>query len=105
MKGQQAKAKPKTRLFALIESRVTIVWIVLMVLTIANPVLGIEAQLAGSTSVQLLGVAILTLAIVKVRLVGLDFMELRKAPVPMRLMFEAYCLILWVVLTACFLWL
>ncbi|ALV42701.1 hypothetical protein AU252_17340 [Pseudarthrobacter sulfonivorans] len=105
MSGQQVKAKPTTRLFSLIESRAGIVWIVLVVLTIANPVLGIEGHLAGSTGVHLLGVAILTIAVVKVRFVGLDFMELRKAPVPMRLMFEAYCLILWVVLTACFLWL
>lgn len=105
MSEQRLKVKPTTGLFSLIEPRVGIVWIVLVVLTIANPVLGLEGQLVGSTGVHLLGVAILTLAVVKVRFVGLDFMELRGAPVPMRLAFEAYCLILWVVLSACFLWL
>lgn len=40
------------------------------------------------------GVALLVVAFVKVRLVGLYFMELRSAPVPLRILFEG-----WVVVT------
>lgn len=79
--------------------RAVVVWLVLVALTVTNPLLGSEG--AGSHW----AVAILTIAVVKVRFVGLDFMELRSAPTAMRLVFEAYCLVLWAVLAACFLWL
>ena len=40
-----------------------------------------------------------------VRLVGLDFMELRHAPLPLRAAFEAYCVGMWALLSALYLWL
>jgi hypothetical protein len=40
-----------------------------------------------------------------VRLIGLDFMELRHAPIPLRAIFEAYCVLLWAVLSGLYLWL
>lgn len=87
-----------------IPGRILIIWLVLVVLTVANPLLG-TGEASGGTDSEILATAILTIAVVKVRFVGLDFMELRAAPRPMRLVFEAYCLILWAVLVACFLWL
>jgi len=42
------------------------------------------------------GMAVLVIAFVKVRLVGLHFMELRAAPLPLRMLFEG-----WVVVTCC----
>jgi Prokaryotic Cytochrome C oxidase subunit IV len=45
-------------------------------------------------SVGGVSVAVLVIAFVKVRLVGLYFMELRSAPIPLRLLFEG-----WVVVT------
>lgn len=81
--------------------RALIVWVVLVLLTVANPLLG-RGEPSGQHT---FGIAILTIAVVKIRFVALDFMELRGAPAAMRIAFEAYCLILWTVLTAGFLWL
>jgi hypothetical protein len=49
-------------------------------------------------------VAVLGIAAVKVRLVGLDFMELRHAPIALRAVFELYCATLWAVLSGPYLW-
>lgn len=54
---------------------------------------------------SLVAVAVLGIAAVKVRLVGLDFMELRHAPIPLRVAFEIYCVTLWAVLSGLYLWL
>jgi len=45
------------------------------------------------------------IAAIKVRLIGLDFMELRSAPIPLRVAFESYCLVLWGVLAGLYLFL
>lgn len=81
-----------------LRSRAMVTWVILVILAVASPILGIEGG-SGSLVVAI----VLTLAVVKVRLVGLDFMELRHAPAAMRLGFEAYCLVLWAVLNGCFL--
>jgi hypothetical protein len=57
------------------------VWTLLVVATITSWSLG------GAT------VAVLVVAFVKVRLVGLYFMELRSAPVPLRLLFEGWVVV------------
>jgi hypothetical protein len=46
---------------------------------------------------------VLAIAAIKIRLVGLDFMELRGAPMPLRLAFECYCLGLWLLLSGLYL--
>ena len=88
------------KIAAIVPLRAAATWLILLVLTIANPILGSEG--AGGDQFS---VIVFTIAVVKVRLVGLDFMELRKAPVAMWSVFEAYCLILWAVLAASYLWL
>ena len=42
---------------------------------------------------------------IKVRLVGLDFMELRNAPIELRAVFEFYCFAVWAVLSGLYLYL
>lgn len=55
-------------------------------LSILGPGLG-----ADGTITSLVAVTVLFIAAMKIRLVGLDFMELRHAPTFMRLGFEGYC--------------
>ncbi|MFH9550720.1 cytochrome C oxidase subunit IV family protein [Streptomyces sp. NPDC017435] len=58
---------------------------VLVLATLSSWLLGIE----GSTS-TLIGCAVVVIALIKVRLVGLHFMELRNAPAALRGAFEVY---------------
>lgn len=73
----------------LVPLRVAVTWAVLVTLSILGPILNIEGE--GST---LIAVIVLAFAVIKVRFVGLDFMELRHAPVAMLAVFEAYCAVL-----------
>ncbi|BCO39117.1 hypothetical protein MINTM001_02560 [Mycobacterium paraintracellulare] len=75
-------------------------WLVLIAATLVSYALGAEHG-AGSVMV----VVILGIAAFKIRLVGLDFMELRSAPVLLRAAFEGYCLVLWGVLSGLYLFL
>lgn len=75
--------------------RVTLVWVLLLGLTFASFVVGIE-QGAGVASAA--AVVIVGLALYKVRLIGIHFMDLRIAPRPLRLVFEAYVLIVFATL-------
>lgn len=85
---------------ALFRARSTYVWLALVVVTVVSWAVGAEHGI-GST----VAVIVLALALVKVRFVGLDFMELRTAPQMLRGVFEAYCVILWVVLAGMYFWL
>ena len=58
---------------------------VLVLATLASSLLGTE----DSTS-AVIGCAVVAIALIKVRLVGLHFMELRNAPAALRGAFEAY---------------
>ena len=48
-------------------------------------------------------IVIVSVAVFKVRLVGLYFLELRVAPLYLRCIFESYCVILFCLLTALYL--
>jgi hypothetical protein len=85
---------------ALFSARSTYVWLALVVVTVVSYTVGAEHGV-GST----VAVIVLALALVKVRFVGLDFMELRTAPQTLRGIFEAYCVILWAVLAGMYFWL
>ena len=65
-----------------------VVWFVLIAATLLLWYLGAEQ---GVHNAHLATVLILIIAFIKVRFVGLYFMELRDAPVPLRLIFEAHC--------------
>ncbi|MDL9938100.1 cytochrome C oxidase subunit IV family protein [Gordonia sp. ABSL1-1] len=72
-------------------------WVVLVILAVVIPIISIETH--GGTAAA---VIVLALAAYKVRLVGLDFMELRTAPRQLRLVFELYCLGMWLVLAGAY---
>jgi hypothetical protein len=73
-------------------------WLVLIAATLLSYTMGAD-HVIGSVAV----VAVLGIAAIKIRLVGLDFMELRSAPIPLRAAFEAYCVVLWAGLSGLYL--
>lgn len=75
--------------------RVTLVWIALLVLTFGSFLIGIEqsADLGHAATILIIGIALL-----KVRLIGVHFMDLRIAPTPLRMIFEGYLLALFAAL-------
>ena len=75
--------------------RVALVWMLLLGITFASFVVGIE-QGAGVASAA--AVVIIGLALCKVRLIGIHFMDVRVAPRPLRLIFEAYVLAVFITL-------
>jgi caa(3)-type oxidase subunit IV len=75
-------------------------WVILIAATIVSWAIGAEH---GTGS--LLAVVVLAIAAIKARLVGLDFMELRQAPIPLRAVFECYCVGMWALLSGLYLWL
>lgn len=87
-------------LFTLLRARSSLVWIVLVTATLASWALGSHHRIGSEV-----GVVVLAIALVKVRFVGLDFMELRDAPLVLRGLFEAYCVALWCILAGMYLWL
>ena len=75
---------------ALFRTPATVVWVVLILATGLSWMLGTDHGLPhhGQT---LVSVAILLIAFIKVRFIGLYFMELRDAPTLLRALFETYC--------------
>jgi hypothetical protein len=69
--------------------RVTLVWVLLLCLTFVSFAVGIEqgASVASAAAVVIVG-----LALFKVRLIGMHFMDIRAAPRPLRFAFEGYVL-------------
>ena len=73
----------------LLGSRITVVWLLLVAATAVSWEMG---HGAGFRDLRLASASIIVIAFIKVRFVILDFMEIRNAPLPMRLIGE-----LWVV--------
>ena len=75
--------------------RLTLVWIVLLALTFGSFLVGIEqsADFAGTAAILIIGIALL-----KVRLIGLHFMDVRIAPTALRMLFEGYVLVVFAAL-------
>ena len=81
--------------------RAGVSWLVLVAATLLSYALGAEHGVGSIVVV----VVVFGIAAIKVRLIGLDFMELRSAPMPLRVAFESYCLVLWGVLSGLYLFL
>lgn len=75
----------------LITSRVTIVWLMLV---LATAISWGATHDVGDIGVRAATVAALIMAFVKVRFVVLDFMELRTAPWLYRMFFEAWIVVI-----------
>jgi hypothetical protein len=89
---------PGPSAFTFVRGRAGVSWVVLIVATLISYALGADH---GTGSVMV--VVVLAIVAVKIRLVGLDFMELRGAPMPLRLAFEGYCVGLWLLLSGLYL--
>lgn len=69
--------------------RVSLLWLVMLLMTLASWSLGIE-EVSRPAAASMFGTLVLSIAYIKVRFIGLDFMELRDSPIALRLMFEIY---------------
>lgn len=76
----------------LMRTPASIAWLVLVALTLISWMLGTAHGFGGDHVVA--SVVVLLVAAFKVRLVGLYFIELRKAPTWLRGTFEVYCVCL-----------
>ena len=85
---------------SLVRTNASLVWLLLIGLTVVSWALGTNHGFGGQHAAASL--VIFAVAIFKVRLVGLYFMELRMAPILLRGAFEGYCLVLFCLLTAMF---
>jgi hypothetical protein len=86
--------------FGFARGRAGVSWLMLIAATLLSYVLGADHGIGSVMAVAVLGITAF-----KIRLVGLDFMELRGAPIPLRAAFESYCLGLWGVLSGLYLFL
>jgi Prokaryotic Cytochrome C oxidase subunit IV len=84
----------------LLRTRAGLTWLLLVAATLVSWAVG-----ADHGTGSMVAVVVLAIAATKVRLVGLDFMELRHAPIPLRAAFECYCVGMWALLSALYLWL
>lgn len=78
------------RMMELLRNRLTFVWLGLVLATVLSFETGSDGVFSADP--RLLGVAVLAIAFVKVRYIMLEFMELRHAPLAMRLFAEAWWL-------------
>lgn len=86
----------------LVRNNASIAWLALTALTLVSWALGTQHGLGGGNHVPA-SLMIVVVAVFKLRLVGLYFMELRDAPVALRGIFEGYCVVLLSLLVAMYL--
>jgi hypothetical protein len=67
--------------------RLTLVWALLLALTFGSFVIGIEQGRSAGSATAIIFVVV---AMLKVRLIGIHFMDLRVAPQALRTIFEGY---------------
>lgn len=84
----------------LLRNRVTLVWFILVAATAASWEFG---HGVGFSDIRYASIAIIVIAFVKVRFVILDFMEIRHAPVPMRIVGEVWAVVVCSVLVLLYL--
>jgi caa(3)-type oxidase subunit IV len=77
----------------LMRMNVSRIWLVLSALTVVSWALGADHAI-GALHHAPASLVIIAVAVFKVRLVGLYFMELRSAPRLLRGLFEGYCVVL-----------
>jgi hypothetical protein len=77
----------------LVRTNASLAWLVLVALTAVSWALGTAHGFGGDHRLPA-SLVIIAVAVFKVRLVGLYFMELRDAPLALRAAFEGYCVVL-----------
>lgn len=78
---------------SLVRNNASVAWFALTLLTVISWALGTQHGLGGGNHVPA-SLVIIAVAVFKLRLVGIYFMELRYAPLPLRGIFEGYCVVL-----------
>lgn len=73
----------------LLKHRITLIWLLLLLLTGTSWLLA-EDTAPGVGLIAWLSTGLVMLSLFKVRLVGLHFMELGNAPLPLRFLFESW---------------
>jgi len=86
----------------LVRTNASVAWFILTALTVVSWSLGTQHGLGAGNHVPA-SLAIVAVAIFKIRLVGLYFMELKEAPLALRGIFEGYCVVLFGLLTGMYL--
>jgi len=74
----------------LLRNAITVVWLILIAATLFSWWMGTDH---GFKNEDLVGSLVLLVAFIKVRFVGLYFMEHRHSPIPLRIIFEVWCLV------------
>jgi hypothetical protein len=77
---------------AVLRSRAVAVWLILVGATIAS--LTLFEAFHSPTMNRTVSTVVIAVAFIKVRFVGLDFMELRRAPRALRLIFELWLIVI-----------
>jgi Prokaryotic Cytochrome C oxidase subunit IV len=85
---------------ALLLNRIMVVWLALIAATLVSWWLGTDH---GIDDARIVSVGVLLAAFVKVRFVGMYFMELRNAPIALRLIYEGWCVVVCATVIALFL--
>ncbi|WP_182379347.1 cytochrome C oxidase subunit IV family protein [Nocardioides sp. WS12] len=75
----------------LFRSKATVVWVFLILATVLSWALGTDHGFVDDHTTA--STIIMVVAFVKVRFVGLYFMELNHAPLALRLLLEVWCLV------------
>ncbi|GLR66365.1 hypothetical protein GCM10010909_10450 [Acidocella aquatica] len=75
-------------MYSVLFTRVTAVWLFLLFLTAFSVAIA-HGDLLGLTQ-RIVTIIVVIIAFLKVRFVGLEFMELRAAPLALRAVFEAW---------------
>lgn len=77
----------------LLKSSATVVWFVLVSATAVSWALGTHHQIVDNATATAL--IILAIAFIKIRYIGLYFMDLKDAPLGLRAVLEAWCVIVY----------
>jgi hypothetical protein len=88
--AQPARVAQPRDLAGLLRNSITVVWFILIGATLLSWWMGTNH---GFKNEDLVGSLVLLVAFIKVRFVGLYFMEHRHSPLPLRIIFEAWCLV------------
>ena len=99
---EASTVSPPSALGNLLRSPITLVWFFLVAATGVSWYLGTDHAVDNE---QAASAAVLVVAFVKVRFVGMYFMELRHAPIPLRALYEIWCLVVCSVVVGMFLFL
>lgn len=84
----EAPAACEPTLADLLLSRITLIWVLLIAVTAVSWYVGTDHGIRSRVGVSIF---VLCIAFFKVRLVGLYFMEIRHAPIVLRILFAGYC--------------